>query len=111
MSNSKHTPGPWKVWDHAPYSVWLGDKSQVAACRWTTDDGKPEPECVQSDAEAQANARLIASAPDLLAALKRLIDNPGPRKADDEFVAHKKLGAHIEAVSAARAAIAKAEGR
>jgi len=58
-------------------------------------------------AEAEANARLIAAAPDLLAALKALVvgverdDNPSDQ-------GHCE---HSDEMNAARAAIAKAEGR
>ena len=67
-----HTPGPWKVVDAAPWSVWCGDK-QIASCRWYDHDypyeGTFADECAPSD-QAHANARLIAAAPDLLAALR-----------------------------------------
>jgi hypothetical protein len=62
---SKHTPGPW--------TVEGDDKTMIGA-----DDGKMMlaraeyqhvvPAWCRSKVEAQANARLLASAPDLLAA-------------------------------------------
>lgn len=92
--NAKHTPGPW-VATETGYILTKDGTKRIAKA---------------TSPNAYEKARLIAAAPDLLEALIRLIDNPGPRKMDDEMTAHKKLGAHIETVSAARAAIAKATG-
>lgn len=89
MSDAKHTPGPWFVHD-----------------RWyigTTPTGETHAEvkCCAAvphtrEQEHEANARLIAAAPDLLAALKGVL-RVADRKTD-EF-------------DAARAAIIRAEGR
>ena len=81
---STHTPGPWCFrydadGDHEIFSA----SERLVALTW----GAPD---VQRD-EDEANARLIASAPDLLEALK--------------FYAHDDGGWK------ARAAISKAEGR
>lgn len=64
--STQHTPGPWKVNDvfieNSPNrlvvskAMWGG--ANIADCGLSTDD------------EGRANARLIASAPDLLAACK-----------------------------------------
>ena len=93
--SATHTPGPWRFeWDGRP--TWSCVRHRVKG-EWqvaVTDDLIDEhPE------ESEANARLIAAAPELLAALKEAlyavteIDN-----------AHKSL-------RQMRAAIAKAEGR
>lgn len=99
MNETKHTPGPWRVENHrfkttteSRWTVWSGSE----AIAWTngTDD---ESELAQQE----ANARLIAAAPELLAACKNMLEwarrvkqiNPGP-----------------EIVNAINA-IAKAEGR
>ena len=55
MNNDKFTPGPWYA---EKFCIWAGD-CFVAG----TATG-------QGDPEQQANARLIASAPELLAALE-----------------------------------------
>ena len=101
----KHTSGEWKIQDDSPTSVWAGGH-YIAE---TYTDG-------------EANARLIAAAPDLLAALKAL----GPIMADigyfegsDHAVVSANadsLGRHViserqKACNAAWAAIARAEGR
>ena len=61
----RHTPGPWHTTDDNRWSevlAWKDASNQhlVAAC---ATDGADRREC-------QANARLIAAAPDLLAACK-----------------------------------------
>ena len=65
---SKHTPGPWTAEFHG--SVWHieeGGGVQLSCVYvWTEDDGEKE---------AAANARLMAAAPELLAALKRTLSN------------------------------------
>ena len=94
---SAHTPGPWKVTDAR-----------------TEDDGETYGALIVQTADAtiasniyhEADARLIASAPDLLYALKRVVERPGPlfHLVLDE---HEK---HWPQIAAARAAIAKATG-
>ena len=86
MSNS--TPGPWHVSADQPI-VFDANKHVVA-------------DCYEHEhslfAERYANARLVAAAPDLLAACTALVrDNDGP-------------GEFGEALEFARAAIAKATG-
>jgi hypothetical protein len=56
MSDSKHTPGPWHWNPRDPYGV-VADGDELCRVR--------EP----------ADARLIAAAPDLLAAAKAMIEN------------------------------------
>ena len=87
-----HTPGPWFAsgTDVKP----LGDRPFIC---WT---GTPERDL----SEAQANARLIAAAPDMLAALKAL------HAAHRAFSGSEDWGVYDdEARAAAEAAIAKAE--
>lgn len=84
MSEAKHTPGPWAVAGRLIVSAKHGSIGAV-------DDGQPN---------VEANARLIAAAPDLLAALKALYGT--------------EPGNSIErgqAIAMAECAIAKAEGR
>lgn len=88
-----HTPGPWNVlpW-FAPGGAEI---TTVQALNRTVAD------CPGEDETAKANARLIAAAPDLLAALERL--EAGVRL----WISH---GVSDEDMAAARAAIAKARG-
>lgn len=92
---SKHTPGPWghKTWDvnkdgEFNYTVEKDDKS---IC-----------EIVGTGEQAEANARLIAAAPELLEALKVCSAELFAQCAD-----HPRA---MLFVKEARAAIAKAEG-
>jgi hypothetical protein len=80
-----HTPGPWHT---TGLNVRAGDALICYATNHWADDETPE-------SERQANADLIASAPELLAALERLV-HP---MADDEDLDY------------ARAIIAKAKGQ
>jgi len=64
-----HTPGPWHVYGDRKTTIWSmsAEATQVAACVNKID---------RSDlARAQANARLIAAAPELLEALRNLADD------------------------------------
>lgn len=95
---AKHTPGPWSVQD--------GDRV------FGYSTGKPYSHCLHEGigykTEREANARLIAAAPELLAALE------GAEKALIKALPH--LPADSEAVYCGewlveiRAAIAKAKG-
>jgi len=93
MSNG-HTPGPWRM-DHdgSNWMVVTDDYPEMVDV-WGFN-GMPAVEVV-------ANVRLIAAAPDLLAAL------------DDLLIAYcdpgNQGGDHDDKVEAARAAIAKARG-
>ena len=68
------TPGPWSVKGDQSTAVWAGSKF-VAKSEWDLYSN-----CVDIRLEAVANARLIAAAPELLAALEGLLKvyyNPG----------------------------------
>lgn len=62
MSNSKHTPGPWLRMGRS-----IGNGAGEIATVWGLRDER-----------AIANARLIAAAPEMLAALKAIVDCAGP---------------------------------
>ena len=66
-----HTPGPWR--SESPYvSAAAGEHRKIVA---DCDQHFPDDEC-------EANTRLIAAAPELLAALEQavaVIDSDGPR--------------------------------
>lgn len=99
MPVTKHTPGPLIVQedDFGPSEFVITtqqrkNKSQVPICKMDVDfDG-------QIGVEQQANALLIAAAPDLLKALQDMVDYYGTASAS------------VEALHKAHAAIAKAEG-
>ena len=102
-----HTPGPWHVCgDMIRSTVSNAAMRSVAKVYVSQMHGKPE---------AAANARLIASAPDLLAVLKRVLGNT--ERAEDECrldgfgYCYTHTSAFPCLVEQMRAAIAKAEGR
>lgn len=96
-----HTPGPWaadkedELGFQADVLVADNRRKRIAACghdgRW------------MADGEAEANARLIAAAPDLLAALKAMV-------ASYDGVRDILCKTVIDKLANADAAIAKAEG-
>lgn len=69
MSQSKHTPGPWYLGSHKPdHGIWIGGRDR-------TDGSAVLPflaiaKTLNWPDNYQANAQLIAAAPELLAALK-----------------------------------------
>jgi len=101
--NTKHTPGPWIVEEchnidgskfltingQGPYGAWLAD------IQGGLINGHP----ADVTEKHLANARLIAAAPELLAALKELLA--------DKYLADP---INAERMAKTRAAIAKAEG-
>ncbi|MNJ10723.1 hypothetical protein D3C77_48850 [compost metagenome] len=67
---AKHTPGPWTFERLRAGSIWAiqaGATCVAEIVRWATTD----PAAL---AEREANARLIAAAPELLEALERLLE-------------------------------------
>lgn len=98
MNQLKHTPGPWSVFAEEGETVRPGIDSESqeegGAGFSIIMYGDAEDECGihgRTDEEAEANARLVAAAPDMLEALRLCVQL-------------QDLGA----VDAARAAIAKA---
>lgn len=92
MSESKYTPGPWET-----TQTLRGVKSFKTMVSAFPGEGSPIPICTASPSDTgEANARLIAAAPELLEALKELIRNTRPIR---------PLSQHW---AAAEAAIAKA---
>lgn len=94
----KHTPGEWKIELDRSHNPMVGTAECTVA--EVLDDCHPDVE------QQEANARLIAAAPDMLAALKSLVGR------DLTFLDSKVMGGQITytSVKAARAAIARAEG-
>lgn len=89
MAN-QHTPGPWK-WDESRDEIFDHDGAQIAAIQHYR----------VADEAISANARLIASAPELLEALKRFASAMEQRSYPE-----------LQGVASdAFAAIAKAEGK
>lgn len=97
---SKFTPGPWKIGAPPPSGEQtIGTQQGLMVAVATTGSGVP----------TEANARLIAAAPDLLEALEESFDFPADFfECDDmDAVTITVTGRHLRMV---RAAIAKARG-
>ena len=100
MSEIKHTSGPWN-YEHVSY---FADLPGLGA--GTFEISNPLFENWIAQAQTEANARLIAAAPDLLEVVKMFLDrshNIGASAQDRAFRAERE--------DKALAAIAKAEGR
>jgi hypothetical protein len=121
MSESKHTPGPWEVSIGDDYGITAEAYPKEYSHSFKSDDLGYLLALVGNRAEdfGKANARLIAAAPDLLAALEALSSNPHLYLGDLVYAVREKEGegwdgpavtAWSEAVMAAKAAIAKARG-
>lgn len=81
---SKHTKGPWRVNKTRLGSVWIGG-NEVGDTGFMVEIGSI---CTEYGPMSRANADLIAAAPDLLAALKKLLsygfgDDQGGKMARD----------------------------
>lgn len=112
---SKHTPGPWTVKKAPKSSNFAGYGFHITALRKdyegreylaTVAKTGGLPNDRDSEIETQANAALIAAAPDMYEALKALRDEINEMKYGKPFAGrpHAKM-------DAADAALAKAEGR
>lgn len=97
-AHGKHTPGPWVVW----YSDWPGVVGVECASGETIAD------CSHSNAPdlSEANARLIAAAPDMLEALITALPYIESAEEDEAY----KPGVVAKVTAQARAAIAHATG-
>ncbi len=64
MSNNNHTPGPWKIEQGGGRGAWIeGTDGEYAALA-----------AGNTDERANANASLIAAAPELLEALEAFVE-------------------------------------
>jgi hypothetical protein len=105
MSEMQHTPGPWQVKQarNGHTAVYpTGSQERVADIYCPLD----------VDGHHAANARLIAAAPELLAALKAMMLNHFEHHQDCSAARMSHLENFCECgIAAARAAIAKATGQ
>lgn len=103
MTNAKHTPGPWQAeWPDC------GEYRYVSS---TVTTMCPETAVCRLNQSQEADARLIAAAPELLEALyeaEEYFDNRADADHDETgFVPNKEM----KLLVSIRAAITKAEGR
>jgi hypothetical protein len=101
----KHTPGPWEVSRNNAGAIPLHFQPPEVF-------GRGGNCCVASNLgngpESEANARLIAAAPELLEALQECLTDDGAACYRSREYAEKRIR-YIDTI--ARAAIAKSEGR
>ncbi|MFN4037330.1 hypothetical protein [Comamonas aquatica] len=103
MAKAKHTPGPWQYYydpaDHYVHKIRVGAGLVCQMPGWAIHDAMK--------VEQEANARLIAAAPDLLEALQITrgnIASLGPAGALTPYTSYQEWLAMVDA------AIAKALG-
>ena len=97
----KHTPGPWEA-DFETYPIMVRSQSET----WPLVDelGNEEGRAgvfIANTGDNKANARLIAAAPELLEALKQIVN---------VWDTNPDVITYAELTRSARAAIAKATG-
>lgn len=92
MNKPKHTPGPWKV----SLEDYSENRAYIRSEEYDRDIA-----CVlgYSSEQLKANAKLIAAAPDLLAACERALvafENQPPNYNEDRYEPLLKLSAAIK---------------
>jgi hypothetical protein len=88
-----HTPGPWRIEHDHDITIYSGDVPLVHT---------------MGDEASEANARLIAATPDLLEALKDIVEDLEARWDMSDRRTNPGI---VSCVEKGRHAIAKAEGR
>jgi hypothetical protein len=111
---TKHTPGPWKI-----FEGWGADKRRPVIVDSIPDvDGKFVGNCIcytaSTNPDIEANAKLIAAAPELLNACKaamRILDLWGANDCPEDSDLFEENRALFMMQNAFEMAIAKAEGK
>lgn len=99
MSKQSYTPGPWDYW--SGYNPVDELEAQI-----TTEDGDIVIASYNRQIpEGEANAKLLAAAPELLEALQGMLEVYGGKYNDDCL---PKSSSELDLIQQARAAIAKA---
>ena len=93
----KYTAGPWEASEGYPSDIWHVD---MPSRKYSVVVSRAKEDWDMAVKEVQANAHLIAAAPELLDALETLLLST---ERDD-------INFRVRAMEAAREAIAKAEG-
>jgi len=101
---SKHTQGPWELFEHSwsDSSIYAGKDNEKCICRLSIHDEATEETQFALGIEMDANARLIVAAPTMLSALEFLMEQfSGPGLHPDQK----------DAIQSGFDAIAKATGK
>ena len=105
-----HTPGPWVAW--RPIDDWAVSTDYTPkAPGWTMPARLAEEVYGVNDSECEANARLMAAAPELLGVLRDLLHAHEAAEHSEEDPFPDCLDGAREWLERIHAAIAKAEGR
>lgn len=103
--SAQHTPGPWKLIQFGGPQIGNPTTGEAVCTMWGSETNAQDP--------IHANARLIASAPDLVETgqllLDRLDDLEGILRNDEVY--REFAGRVVPAIVRFRAAIAKAAGK
>jgi hypothetical protein len=97
-----HTPGPWRSHGEAVWSTHESVSGPVTKGTRTNHVCAVSSRLKMPEAERAANARLIASAPDLLAALQSLVNictHPNATKSDMRMIAEESRAAIARATN------------
>ena len=113
----KHTPGPWYADLRERYTlggdmveITLHDENEMVIDQIASimlETGEDSPDDQRAYREQEANARLIAAAPDLLAACKEMLNEIRAYQGESEFEEGSITKSHCDLL---KSAIAKAEG-
>jgi len=101
MSEAKHTPGPWGSDSEYGTAIIGADGTTVASVLNSINATKRQHPVPQDVEQVKANARLIVSAPELLAALKKA----------ESYIDRASGGGETDLRAELNAVVAKAEGR
>lgn len=105
---SKHTPGKWTHDSQEALHIRAEDGGLVATLGWS--NGRHFSKGRREYEEVQANARLIAAAPELLRALENVLAFEDPDSLEDQQKDARLRQARAHAWQGAKDAIAKATG-
>lgn len=107
MTNSKHTPGPWTMTGNSWQCTTVYDSDGNRVCLLDLEDwGVTEDNQVDLEREQERVALLIAAAPELLEALKLILEHCNNNV--EVGTVGERVVERVE--ETALAAIAKAEG-
>lgn len=103
MTEKKHTPGPWTVFYKQKYDEWHVSVPAFGMRLALFPDG------IRTE-NHEADARLIAAAPDLLEALQEAIDCGMVPSSSCSDGGASKYSRQVQVADMIRAAVAKATG-
>jgi hypothetical protein len=105
MSENKHTPGPWKIEPPENNNLYWRIRGSQLGTRFKIANVLYAAETPHERNQSEANARLIASVPDMLEALEEAETDLACYDGDSQWPAKNATLKRI------RAAIAKATGK